>query len=153
MASFDEAINHFHRSLELDPEAEDLPYIYSFLGECLKDMGLYPEAIRELRQGIEHDEERADIHNLLGFCHYKLDEYETAVIHFARAIEIEPGSAIDFANLGVNLRKLKRFDEAVHNFKIALTMDPYLELASTHLDELFAGGGQPDEKTSGNPKS
>ena len=151
MASFDEAIRHFHRSLELAPEAEDLPYIYSFLGECLKDMGLYPEAISELRQGIEHDEERADIHNLLGFCHYKLAEYETAVSHFARAIEIEPGSAIDFANLGVNLRKLKRFDEAAHNFKIALTMDPYLELASIHLDEMFAECGHPEEKPPASP--
>ena len=141
MTSFDEAIAHFHRSLELAPEAEDLPYIYSFLGECLKDQGDYPEAIRALRQGIEHDEERADIHNLLGFCHYKLAEHEIAVSHFSRAIEIEPGSAIDFFNLGVNLRKLGRLDEAVENFKIALTMDPYLEMARTHLDQLFAEYG------------
>lgn len=138
MAEFDEAVAHFQRSLELNPEAEDLPYIYSFMGECLKDMGQYPEAVAVLRKGIEADEERADIHNLLGFCHYKLADYETAVGHFSRAIDLEPASAIDFANLGVNLRKLGRNNEAAHNFKIALTMDPYLELAKTHLDEMLA---------------
>lgn len=138
MASFAAAMAHFNRALELNPEVEDLPYIYSFMGECLKDMGQYREAIEVLRKGIEVDEERPDIHNLLGFCHYKLDDYEAAVVHFSRTIDLEPGSAIDFANLGVNLRKLNRQQEAARNFKIALTMDPYLELARTHLDEMFA---------------
>jgi ribosomal protein S12 methylthiotransferase accessory factor len=139
---FEEALAHFNRALELNPEEEDLPYIYSFMGECLKDMGEYREAIGVLRRGLEADEERADIHNLLGFCHYKLDEYETAVRHFSRAIDLEPASAIDFFNLGVNLRKLNRLDEAVHNFKIALSMDPYLEHARNHLEELYAGDGR-----------
>lgn len=136
---FQEAMDHFNRALELNPETEDIPYIHSFMGECLKDMGHYREAVRVLHQGLEVDEERADIHNLLGFCHYKLDDFETAVTHFSRAIELEPASAIDFFNLGVNLRKLNRYDEAVHNFKIALTMEPYMELARTHLDEIYAG--------------
>ena len=148
LQSFQEAMDHFNRALALNPEAEDLPYIYSFMGECLKDMGQYQEAIVVLQLGIEQDEERPDIHNLLGFCHYKRDDFETAVIHFSRSIELEPGSAIDFANLGVNLRKLNRLDEAIHNFKIAMTMDPYLELARTHLDELYAMQKQSVEQTS-----
>lgn len=148
MNQFEEALIHFNRALALNPEAEDMPYIYSFMGECLKDMGQYQEAIRTLHRGIELDEERPDIHNLLGFCHYKLDNYETAVTHFSRTIDLEPGSAIDFANLGVNLRKLNRHQEAAHNFEIALAMDPYLELARTHLHELFAEHNQTAEKTS-----
>lgn len=139
---FEEAMIHFRRTLELNPEAEDVPYIYSFMGECLKDMGRYQEAIEALRLGLDADEERADIHNLLGFCHYKQEDYETAISHFSRAIELEPASAIDFFNLGVNLRKLKRNDEAAHNFQIALAMEPFMELARTHLDELYAESGQ-----------
>jgi ribosomal protein S12 methylthiotransferase accessory factor len=145
---FQEAMTHFNTALELNPEAEDLPYIYSFMGECLKDMGEYQEAIRILRLGIEQDEERQDLHNLLGFCHYKLDDYETAVTHFSRSIEVDPSQAIDFFNLGVNLRKLNRNDEAIHNFKIALTMEPYLEMARNHLDELFAEHNQTAKNTS-----
>ena len=145
---FEEAMNHFNRALELDPESEDLPYIYAFMGESLKDMGEYREAIRVLHLGLEQDEKRQDLHNLLGFCHYKLDEYETAVIHFSRSIEEDPSQAIDFFNLGVNLRKLDRTDEAIHNFKIALSMEPYLELARTHLSELIAGHKDTAEKTS-----
>ncbi|MDF1615319.1 YcaO-like family protein [Desulfurivibrio dismutans] len=137
MGLFQEAMDHFQRSLQLHPEEEDFPYIYAYMGECLKDMGSYREAIEVLRRGLEHDEERQDIHNMLGFCHYKQADYENAVTHFARAIDLEPGSAIDFANLGINLRKLGRHEEAAHNLKIAITMDPYLELARTHLDEML----------------
>ncbi len=139
---FDEAIMHFSRSLELDPDEEDMPVICSFMGECLKDMGEFRKALKVLHLGVEHNDEREDLHNLLGFCYYKLEEYESAVTHFQRSIEVDPSKAIDYANLGVNLRKLNRIDEAVHYFKIALAMEPYLELARNHLDELHALYGQ-----------
>ncbi|MDZ7640687.1 MAG: tetratricopeptide repeat protein [Desulfurivibrio sp.] len=137
MGDFEQAITHFHRSLSLRPEAEDLPYIYAYLGECLKDKGDFEEAIAALERGLAEDEERQDIHNMLGFCHYKRGAHHTAVNHFSRAIEIEPGSAIDFANLGINQRLLGDYNEAARNLKIALTMDPYLELARRHLDEMY----------------
>ncbi|HIJ90467.1 MAG: YcaO-like family protein [Desulfobulbaceae bacterium] len=144
----DEAIAHFNRALTLDPEAEDLPYIYAFMGETLKDMGEYEEAIRVLRLGAEHDDERQDLHNMLGFCHFKLDDYETAVTHFTRSIEIDPSQAIEFANLGVNLRRLNRKEEAIRHFKIALAMEPYLEMARKHLDELYDESNLNAEKSS-----
>lgn len=135
---FDEAIPHFKRALELNPEEEDIPYIYAFMGEALKDMGEYKGAIEVLKLGIEADDDREDLFNLLGFCHYKLEDYESAARAFTRAIEVDPSNAIDYANLGVNLRKLNRTEEAIHNFKVALTMEPYLELARNNLDEIVA---------------
>ncbi|MFZ5774367.1 MAG: YcaO-like family protein [Thermodesulfobacteriota bacterium] len=134
------AAERFGRALTLEPQAEDLPYLYSHLGECLKDMGEYAKAIEVLRQGIIHDEERPDIHNLLGFCHFKQGEYETAIAHFTRTVELNPASAIDYANLGVNHRRLGRNDEAARYFELALSLDPSIEFARAHLAELAAGG-------------
>ncbi len=134
---FDEAIPHFNRALELNPEKEDIPYIYAFMGEAFKDMGEYEEAVRVLRLGVEADDEREDLHNLLGFCYFKMGEHETAVTHFSRSVEVDPSQAINYANLGVNLRKLNRLEEAIYNFKIALAMEPYMEMARNHLDELY----------------
>ncbi|MBW2483781.1 MAG: YcaO-like family protein, partial [Deltaproteobacteria bacterium] len=148
---FDEAIHHFRRALELNPEEDDIPYIYAFMGEALKDMGAYEEAIKVLRLGVEADDDREDLHNLLGFCFYKLEDYESAVNAFTCAIEVDPSNAIDYANLGVNLRKLGRTREAIKNFKIALTMEPFMEFARTHLDEMFAEINQADESASGSP--
>ena len=140
VGQYDQALKHFELALAMHPEAEDIPYIYSFMGDCLKDMGKYEKALIPLYEGLTHDEERPDIHNLLGFCHFKLGDHETAVLHFARAVELNPASALDYANLGVNLRKLERFDEAIKHLELALNLDPTIEFARTHLTELSNQG-------------
>ena len=136
---FATAAAHLERALTLNPEEEDIPYIYSHLGDCLKDMGEYELAIAALKKGEELDEERPDIHNLLGFCHFKQEDHEKAIAHFRRAVELNPASAIDYANLGVNYKKLAQTEEAIKYFQLALSLDPRIEFARTHLAELNAG--------------
>lgn len=131
------AIPHFDRSLEKGPEAEDLPYIYSYKGYCLKEMGRFDEAIEVLALGAKEDDERPDIHNMLGVCHFKKDNYEQAVFHFKRAVELNPASGIDYANLGINYSRLGKTDEAIHYFTIGLTLDPGLDFARKELSILL----------------
>ncbi|HIJ89847.1 MAG: YcaO-like family protein [Desulfobulbaceae bacterium] len=135
---FAAAVAHLERALTLRPEEEDIPYIYSHLGDCLKDMGEYAKAITALQKGAAYDEDRPDIHNLLGFCHFKLSDYQTAIGHFRRTVELNPASAIDYANLGVNYRRLGKSDEASRYFELALNLDPNIEFAKTNLAELSA---------------
>ena len=135
----DEAMAHLQRALDHRPESEDIPYIYSYMGNCLKDQGKYQDAITVLQQGVDHDEERPDLHNMLGVCHYKLDQYQTAINHFRRAVELAPSSAIDYANLGVNYRKLNHLDLAVECFELALSLDPSIEFARQQLNQIQAG--------------
>jgi ribosomal protein S12 methylthiotransferase accessory factor len=132
----DEALVHFTRALEMNPSEEDMPYIYSYIGNCLKDLEQYREAIAILEKGVEIDNTRPDIHNLLGFCHFKLDEFENAVSHFSKTIELNPASAIDYANLGVNYRRLEKMDEAIKYFELALSLDPSIEFARDNLAQL-----------------
>lgn len=132
------AIAHFDRALARRPQAEDLPYIYSFKGFCLKEAGRYEEAIRVLNQGLAEDDDRPDIHNMLGVCHYKRQEYEQAIFHFKRAVDLNPASGIDYANLGVNYNRLGKKEEAIHYFTIALTLDPSLDFAKNELGALLA---------------
>ncbi|SHO50133.1 YcaO-like family protein [Desulfopila aestuarii] len=132
------AIAHFDRSLTLQPEPEDLPYIYSYKGHCLKEMGLFEEAITVLSQGIAEDDERPDMHNMLGVCYFKQQDFEKAIFHFKRAVDLNPASGIDYANLGVNYSRLGKKDEAIHYFTISLTLDPSLEFARNELGTLLA---------------
>ncbi|MGB3649438.1 MAG: YcaO-like family protein [Desulfobulbales bacterium] len=132
----DEAMIHFNNALDLNPSEEDLPYIYSYIGNCLKDLEKYREAIAILEKGAQIDNTRPDIHNLLGFCHFKLEEYEDAVSHFSKTIELNPSSAIDYANLGVNYRRLEKTDEAIKYFELALSLDPSIEFARDNLAQL-----------------
>ncbi len=130
------ALGHFTRALAMQPETEDLPYIYSYMGSCLKDLGRYDEAIEILLKGLQQDEERADLHNTLGVCFFKLAGYESAISHFERAVAINPASAIDYANLGVNYNKIGKIESAVEFLNLALTLDPDLDFARELLIEL-----------------
>ena len=134
----DEAHSHFNKALALNPSEEDLPYIYSYMGNCLKDQEKFQEAITVLAKGAEIDNTRPDIHNMLGFCHFKLGEYENAISHFSKTVELNPASAIDYANIGVNYRKLEKNEEAVKYFELALSLDPTIDFAREHLTQIVA---------------
>ena len=132
----EEALGSFEMALNQDPETEDLPYIYSYQGSCLKDLQRYDEAIEVLKRGCEEDDEREDLHNLLGFCYFKKEDYQTAISHFERAVHLNPASAMDYANLGVNHNRLGNREEAIRFFTLALTLDPSIEFARVQLEEL-----------------
>ncbi|CAG36684.1 YcaO-like family protein [Desulfotalea psychrophila] len=132
------ALIHFDKALTLKPEAEDVPYIYSYKGCCLRDLGRYAEAIEALQEGLLFDEERPDLHNTLGVCFFKLEQYETAISSFKRAIELNPASGIDYANVGVNYMRLGHKVEAVEFFTVALSLDASLDFAQNALNQLLA---------------
>lgn len=123
------AIAHFDNALKLKPEQEDLPYIYSYKGSCLKDLGRIEEAIDVIKHGLQEDEERPDLHNTIGVCYFKKQEYEKAIKHFKRAVDLNPASGIDYANLGVNYHKIGQNEPAVEFLTLALTIDPSLDFA------------------------
>lgn len=130
------ALRHFDNALQMQPEAEDLPYIYSYMGKCLKDLGKHSEAIEVLYRGLAEDEERPDMHNTLGVCYFKTGEYEKAIGHFRRAVELNPASGIDYANLGVNYHRLGDNKSAAEFLTLALTLDPGLDFARELLAEI-----------------
>ncbi len=132
------AISHFDNALALKPETEDLPYIYSYKGSCLKDLERIEEAIDVLKCGLQEDEERPDLHNTIGVCYFKKQEYEKAIKHFKRAVDLNPASGIDYANLGVNYHKIGQNQQAAEFLTLALTIDPTLDFARDLLAQLEA---------------
>ena len=134
----DEALIHLEHALSLEPREEDLPYIYSYAGSCLRDLGQYQTAVVMLEKGLGYDEERPDLHNILGVCFFKLDQFDKAVVHFQRAVELNPVSAIDYANLALNQAKIGLVDEAISNYQIALSQNPEIEFAAHGLADLLA---------------
>nr|WP_320013230.1 YcaO-like family protein [uncultured Desulfobulbus sp.] len=131
------ALECFAEALQLVPNEEDLPYLYSYSGCCLRDLERYQEAIVVLAKGLESDEERPDIYNTMGVCHFKLEQFVEAVRCFTRAVELNPASAIDFANLALNQERLGQTEEAIANYEIALSQDPCITFAAERLAGLI----------------
>ncbi|WP_028579146.1 YcaO-like family protein [Desulfogranum japonicum] len=131
------ALDLFTQSLALSPNQEDIPYIYSYLGCCQRDLEQFDLAIENIQQGLSYDEERPDMHNILGVCYFKTDQYEKAVQHFRRAVVLNPVSAIDHANLALNLEKTGQLEEAIEEYQVALGLDPHIAFALERLETLL----------------
>ena len=138
MGAIELALTCFNDALVRDPHHEDLPYLYSYKGCCLRDLGRFEEAIAALELGLTCDEERPDIHNTLGVCFYKTSRYAEAAHHFQRAVELNPVSAIDYANLALNLEHLGDREQAIANYEIALSQDPDIAFAVQRLAGLLS---------------
>jgi len=134
----DSSLACLRRALDLSPAAQDIPSIYSYLGQALKERGQYREALEALEKGLAHDDERQDVLNLAGFCHFKLGEHEKAIERFAAILRIDPSSAIDYANMAVNYRHMGDISQAVYYYQQALAIDPTIDFASQHLAELLS---------------
>ena len=130
------ACRYFEDALNLTPNEQDVPSIYSYMGVALKNMGAYRKALEVLRKGEQLDPERTDIYNLMGFCHFKLREYEAAIANFKRVIQLDPASAIDYANIASNYRDMGESAKAIRYYEMALTLDASIEFARDNLAKL-----------------
>jgi len=131
-----EAFKYLEMALALEPKREDIPSIYSYMGVCLRDLEQYKEALKILEKGIQHDNERTDIHNLMGFCYFKLKEHEKAIECFKEVLKLDPTSAIDYANIASNYRDMGETENAVNYYQLALELDPTIDFARENLTKL-----------------
>jgi ribosomal protein S12 methylthiotransferase accessory factor len=132
----DSALAYFRQSLVQGPTEQDIPSIYSYLGQALKNMEEYRQALDILKKGKKLDPERTDIYNLMGFCHFKLKEHEKAIKNFKKVIVLDPSSAIDYANIGANYRQMGEKEKAIRYYQMALTLDDSIQFAKEGLEEL-----------------
>jgi ribosomal protein S12 methylthiotransferase accessory factor len=130
------ALTYFEEALNLQPNKQDLPSIYSYMGMALKDMGEYRRALSVLKKGEQLDQERTDIYNLMGFCHFKLKEHEAAIKNFKTVIDLDPTSAIDYANIASNYRDMGQPAKAIRYYEMALSLDASIEFARENLAKL-----------------
>ncbi len=133
------ALTALEKALEQNPTSQDIPSIYSYMGQCLKEMERYDEALKILQKGAEADNERTDIFNLMGFCHFKLKAHADAIQCFKKVVKLNPGSAIDYANIASNYRDLGKTDEAIEYYETALALDPTIDFALQNLMILQEG--------------
>ena len=135
------ALTYLDAALNLEPNKQDLPSIYSYMGVALKDMGEYRRALSVLKKGEQLDQERTDIYNLMGFCHFKLKEHEAAIKNFKTVIDLDPSSAIDYANIASNYRDMGQPAKAIRYYEMALTLDASIEFARENLAKLKSQEG------------
>ena len=130
------ALAFFEEALRLEPQEQDIPSIYTYMGICLKEMDRYREAISTLEKAEAADNERTDVLNLMGYCYFKLKDHDRAIRCFRRLLELDPTSAIDYANIASNYRDLGDREKAIRYYRFALELDPTIDFAKENLKRL-----------------
>lgn len=86
--------------------------------------GLYPDAIREIREAIQLNPGFPDLHHQLGLALSMNGERELAVQEFQRALHLNPHYVEARLNLAIVLNDLGRYDEALEEFQMERPRDP-----------------------------
>lgn len=96
----------------------------------------WAEALPALGRAVECCPDMKEYWNLRGVARFKTADFAGAAEDFAAVLRIDKGSVMDIANLGLCHKFMGNAGEARRYLAAALEIDPRLEFARTHLEEL-----------------
>jgi tetratricopeptide (TPR) repeat protein len=92
----DQAIQNFHRALQLRPEWEDGRWNLAMLHYSA---GHYPEAISELKIWVERQPNFGTAWAVMGLCEFEIKDYKNALIHLQRGEQLGFGGSPEAVGL------------------------------------------------------
>jgi Tfp pilus assembly protein PilF len=131
---YDQAIELYKRSIEIQPTAE----AHTFLGWTYHFRGQLEQAIEECKRAIQIDPDFGNPYNDIGAYLIELRRYEEAVPWLERALEArryEPRH-FPYYNLGRVYQAQDMFGKARESFQQALRIEPKYKLAQEALENL-----------------
>ncbi len=130
------AHEQFLAAESLQPDAENQALAAFYAGYSLALMQQWEQAIAHLDRAIAGCDEHKEYYNQRGVALFKLGRYDEAAADFSRALELDRGSVMDLANLGLCYKFSGQASRARECLQSALKLDPALDFARQHLDEL-----------------
>lgn len=138
LGRYEEAIQLFDKSLEIEPTAE----AYTYKGWTLSHMGDLQRAIAEAEKAIGVDPEFGNPYNDIAVYLIELGKDDAAVSYLEKALKATRYCCYQFAhfNLGRIYLKKKQYDKAREQFKKSLALDPDYDPARQGLELLQQTG-------------
>lgn len=131
------AVQYFIEAEQVQPEADSqaLTAFYAAYSHTL--MGDWGAALPALDRAVALCPDMKEYWNLRGVANFKTQNYEAAAHNFENVLKIDKGSAMDIANLGLCHKFMGQTEKARTYLEQALALDPSLDFARTHLQELL----------------
>lgn len=130
---FDEAISHYRKALDLNPEYAEG---YCNLGSILLDRGEFSEAEAYLQKSIIKDENLVEAYFNLGCSYQEKGDFNKALSFYKEVVLRERGNTATYARMGACAHYLGRTEDAVVFLKEALRLQPNSLEAAAQLSSL-----------------
>jgi Flp pilus assembly protein TadD len=137
-----EAMDCFHKSLQINPDNSDVLYN---LGNAFAKLGNWDEAINNYQRALQITPNQPDVLDNLGFALAAKKQFADAVVCFVAALKLNPDYADAHNNLATVLFIQKRFNEAVRHFREALRITPGNPQIYSNLGDALVKQGQTTE--------
>ena len=134
----DEAIDHYHKALQIDPDFVDA---HNGLGVVLADLGRTMKLSRIIRRrskSIPISPSRQQPR--LGFG--ARGQVRASHLQYKKAVRVKPGFADAYNNMGLALAKWGRTDDAMAAYRKAIEIKPDYTNAHCNLGAALANRGQ-----------
>jgi eukaryotic-like serine/threonine-protein kinase len=118
---YEEAVNQFQRSLDLDHNSDET---LRSLAAAYQKLGKASAAERAYRKAISLRPNYWGVYNAFGTFYYNQARYADAVAMFKRAIQVAPLSYNGYSNLGAMYLLLGQYGEAVEALKQSIALRP-----------------------------
>ena len=130
--SLTQAISHFRRAIDLQP---DYAAAYAGLAQCYVVLPIFPlgymapteafpRAVEAAERAIAIDDRLSDAHAALAYAQLYLRGFPDADAGFQRALSLNPNDATAHFWYAAALSTVRRFDEAFQHVKQAAAVDP-----------------------------
>ncbi len=111
----DEALNHIHRALQINPNYFDA---YNNLGMVYIKLDRCPEAMQACLQAIKINPANPLPYSNLGVINLRLKQYQQAILNFQKAIRIKPDFIQAHVGLGIAYFETGDKDSAMKEYEI-----------------------------------
>jgi ribosomal protein S12 methylthiotransferase accessory factor len=132
-----EAAGFFAAAEPLQPAREEAALCAFYQAYALSRQGRWPETLPHIERALALDDQVKEFFNLRGVARFKARDFEDAARDFEAVLALDSGSAADLANLGLCHKFLGRTAEALDYLHAALELDPGLDWARPHYQELL----------------
>jgi protein O-mannosyl-transferase len=139
---YDDAIDAYRKSLEIEPRFEDA---HNNLGYALAKLNKHAEAIAHYQVALKIKPDLVEAHNNLGNSLAEIGKVDEAISHYEIALAKNPKHADAHNNYGVALAMKGKLTEAIEHFHQSLKAKPNYASAHSNLGNAYAVQGKFDE--------
>jgi tetratricopeptide (TPR) repeat protein len=138
----DEAVQHFQRALQIDP---DFLIALQNLGNAYRQQKRWKEAEDVLLRALQVSPESPEANYSLGMVFAQLNDTEHAYEYLRKALAARPAYPEALNNLGVLYLRTQRPQEAEKNFKESIRVAPTFDQSYLNLARLYAIAGETEK--------